>query len=494
MTRSIRWRLQGWYAVVLLLVVSGFAGLLYSLVHAALFQEIDAGLVAAAHYLDAHLRRFPSRELDGRPATGGSPSPGLHGRLNRPAPPSDSQELRLNDLTLPGRSGPAEGASAPNTYFAVWRADGSRLKASHLPGGDSFPASAGALPPAGPRVTQHEGFREVSILGPRRTQILVGRSVQKELAELHTLVWQLAAAGAVVLVVGLAGGWLVSARILQPVGAIAATASAISITNLSERIDPAAVERELEELAHVLNATFDRLEAAFERQARFTADASHELRTPLAIIRSHAQLALGRPRSADEYRRAVTACLHASDRMAALVDGLLILARADAGKFDLEQRPVDLRRLTEETLALFRPLAAGQDVSLAANLRPALVLGDAGRLAQVLTNLLNNAVRYNRPGGTVRVRLGTRDNAVALTVADTGRGIPEADRSHVFERFYRADAARSRASGGTGLGLAICKTILEAHGGLIAFTSELDQGTTFEVRLPRCHVEGDRLI
>jgi signal transduction histidine kinase len=350
-------------------VVAGFAGLLYSLVRAALFQEIDAGLVAAAHYLDANLRRFPARELDGRAATGGTASPGLHGRLNRPGPPADGPGV-WDELTLPGRS-PAEADGSPSTYFAVWRADGTLLKASRLPAGDAAPAFAAAPPPPDPRVTQRDGLRTASMLGPRRTQILVGRSVQRELAELRMLVYQLAAAGAVVLLVGLAGGWLVSARILQPVGAIAATASAISITNLSERIDPMAVERELEDLAHVLNATFDRLEAAFERQARFTADASHELRTPLAIIRSHAQLALGRPRSADEYRRAVTACLHASDRMAALVDGLLILARADAGKFDLERRPVDLRRLTEETLALFRPLAEGQDVSLAANLRPA---------------------------------------------------------------------------------------------------------------------------
>ena len=140
------------------------------------------------------------------------------------------------------------------------------------------------------------------------------------------------------LAVGLAGGWLASARILRPVAAISATASAISATNLSERIDAAAVDRELADLAGVLNATFDRLEAAFERQARFTADASHELRTPLAVLRSQAQLALSRPRSAEEYRKSIEECLRAAERMTALVEGLLTLARADAGKLDLRQR------------------------------------------------------------------------------------------------------------------------------------------------------------
>src|SRR5262249_46143957 len=156
------------------------------------------------------------------------------------------------------------------------------------------------------------------------------------------------------------GGWLISARILRPVAAISATASAISATNLSQRLDPQAVDRELAELAGVLNAMFDRLEAAFERQARFTADASHELRRPLAVLRSHAELALSRPRSAEEYRQTLETCLRAEGRMTALVEGLLTLARADAGKLDLLRQPVDLRQVTEESVALFRPLAEGK--------------------------------------------------------------------------------------------------------------------------------------
>jgi heavy metal sensor kinase len=387
----------------------------------------------------------------------------------------------LDEVTLPRQ--PADDDGADTAYFAVWRADGSLLKASQLPGGAAAPTFPAAAPPAVPLVTQRGDFREARMLGPHATRVLVGRPVAKELADLRALAWLLAGAGAAVLAVGLAGGWLISARILRPVAAIAATASAITETNLSERIDPAAVDRELEDLARVLNATFDRLEAAFERQARFTADASHELRTPLAVIRSHAQLALARPRTADEYRRAVEACLQAADRMAALAEGLLTLARADAGKLDLRRQPVDLRRLTEDTLALLRPLAEGQGVTVTARLGPAAVRGDADGLGRVVTNLLSNAVRYNRPGGTVHVRLGVTAGEAVLAVEDTGCGIPDSDRPHLFERFYRVDKARSRASGGTGLGLAICRSIVEAHGGAIGFDTHPGRGTTFWVRL-----------
>src|SRR5262249_54813187 len=155
------------------------------------------------------------------------------------------------------------------------------------------------------------------------------------------------------------------------------------------------------------------------------------------------------------------------------------LARADAGKLDLQREPVDLRKVTESTVALLGPLAAGQGVTVSARLEPAEVPGDADRLTRGVPNLGSNAIQYNRPGGEVRVSLGTASGEAVLAVADTGIGIPEADRPHIFERFYRVDKARSRASGGTGLGLAICKSIVAAHGGTIDFESQPGQGTTF---------------
>jgi heavy metal sensor kinase len=369
-------------------------------------------------------------------------------------------------------------------YFAVWRADGSLLKARGLPEPLDVRDLGPFLAPPQARWRQRGEYREIALGGPLGTRILVGQSVRREHAELRAFAWQLAGASVVVLAVGLAGGWLVSARILRPVAAIAATASAISETNLSERIDEATVDRELAGLADILNAMFARLEAAFERQVRFTADASHELRTPLAIIRSHAELALARPRTAEEYREAVETCLRASTRMTALVEGLLTLARADAGKLDLSREPVDLKRLVTETVALLRPLAEAKGLRVEMDLAPAIVRGDADRLAQVVTNLMSNAVQYNRPAGAVRLRLAVTDGWAVLSVGDTGRGIQEADRPHLFERFFRVDKARGRASGGHGLGLAICKSIVQAHGGTIGFQTEWEHGSTFWVRLP----------
>ena len=155
---------------------------------------------------------------------------------------------------------------------------------------------------------QRGEFREVTLHGPRNTTVLVGRSTRREEAEIRAMAWQLAGVGLGVLSFGLLGGWWISSRIFRPIAAMAATASKISATEMSGRIDSENADVELAELADVLNATFDRLQEAFERQAQFTADASHELRTPLAIIRSHAELALERPRPPEEYRRTLEAC------------------------------------------------------------------------------------------------------------------------------------------------------------------------------------------
>jgi signal transduction histidine kinase len=170
--------------------------------------------------------------------------------------------------------------------------------------------------------------------------------------------------------------------------------------------------------------------------------------------------------------------------MSALVEGLLTLARADAGKLDMRHENVDLKRVTADAMTQLRPLADSLGITLAAKLGPATVKGDPIRLGQVVTNLVTNAVRYNRPGGEVRVRLMAADGETVLTVEDTGYGIPPADQPHIFERFYRVSKDRSRLSGGSGLGLAITKSIVEGHDGMIGFTSEVDKGTTFEVHLP----------
>jgi heavy metal sensor kinase len=273
--------------------------------------------------------------------------------------------------------------------------------------------------------------------------------------------------------------------VLRPIATISEAARQISASDLSRRINVEETQSELGSLAATLNDTFDRLESAFKQQVRFTADASHELRTPLAVIHTQLELALSRDRSPEEYRQAMQACLRAARRMRSLVDSLLVLARADAGRLELKRERFDLAESVEECAAMLAPLASQRNVELtAATDTPAEVVADRTRVTQVITNLMNNAIAYNRDGGRVRVSVGREDGVAVLTVADTGVGIAPGDQADVFARFFRADKARSREAGGSGLGLAICKSIVDAHGGDIRFASRPGEGTTFTVRLP----------
>lgn len=255
------------------------------------------------------------------------------------------------------------------------------------------------------------------------------------------------------------------------------------------RIDVREVDSELGKLAAILNQMFARLEAAFERQVRFTGDASHELRTPLSVIQTAAQLSLSRPRSPEEYQESLETCLCASRRMKSIVEGLLALARNDAGQQDQQIEMLDWGTLVRDTVAALVTLAAEKNISIDVQAVSLLVCGDSTKLNQVVTNLVCNAIYYNRPGGTVDVTLAAVGPEAVLTVSDTGCGIPAADQPHIFERFYRVDKARSRDFGGSGLGLAICKSIVEGQGGRIGFTTEVDKGTTFVVHLPLAQVE-----
>ena len=239
------------------------------------------------------------------------------------------------------------------------------------------------------------------------------------------------------------------------------TISEINASNLSRRLNLAGVDTELSQLGLLVNQMLDRLENSFDQQARFTADASHELRTPLAIILSQVELALARTREPQAYRDALEACGRAAGRMKSLVENLLTLARADSDKLELRKDPVDLAKIASENILMLEPLAKERDVNVRIDAGPARVVGDAGRLSQVIMNLLSNAIQYNKPGGQVLITTATDQDQAILTVSDTGAGIPEADLPRLFSRFHRVDSARSRTTGGSGLGLAICRSSVE---------------------------------
>jgi heavy metal sensor kinase len=291
-------------------------------------------------------------------------------------------------------------------------------------------------------------------------------------------------AGTTVLLLGLVGGWWVATRAIRPIETISATAVKIAAGDFAQRINAADTDSELGRLAGVLNSTFARLEAAFAQQAQFTSDASHELRTPVSVILTQTQTALSRERPSSEYREALEACERAARRMRNLTESLLQLARLDAGQEPMKQEHFDLSRIVRECVEMVRPLAAERGIRIQDDVSSQECLGDAERIGQVVTNLLTNAIHFNRDQGEVRVSAHAEGDALFLAVADTGQGIPAEDIPHLFERFYRVDKSRSRIQGRNGLGLAICKAIIDAHGGSIGVSSQPGAGSTFTVKLP----------
>ncbi|MGC4054305.1 MAG: ATP-binding protein [Paludibaculum sp.] len=339
--------------------------------------------------------------------------------------------------------------------------------------------------PRGPQFARTRGqLREVALPLPRGFVLVAGRSIADDEAAMRRLALWLLAAGMGIFVLGLAGGAWVAARAIRPIDAISATAQRISAGDLSQRINVADTESELGRLAGVLNTTFARLEASFNQQARFTADASHELRTPVSVILTQTQTCLARERDSAEYKETLQACQRAAQRMRLLTESLLELARIDAGEEPMRRERFDLGRVARESAGLIRPLASQRKVTLETDLALAECAGDAEHVGQVATNLLSNAIHYNRESGAVTISVRLEGDHGVLRVADTGHGIAKEDQPHIFERLYRADKSRTRAEGRTGLGLAICKAIVDAHGGSIEVDSEPGAGSTFTVRLP----------
>jgi heavy metal sensor kinase len=426
-------------------------------------------------------------DFGGRGGPGGGPDPQL---TEIEVPVSIANRYGNGDV-----ADPRDPSDPDAPYYVVWDYDRGVVKTSRKNQDVPDPAGRPAIvqgPPPNPAfiaaqavsIRQRGDFREAYLNGPAGSRVLVGRSIRPDESELARIAWLLAGTGATLLVIGLAGGWVLSFRAIRPIRAITAAAQEISASNLSRRIDTADTDSELGTLAAVLNDAFARLESTFQQQVRFTADASHELRTPLAVIHTHTQLALSRERSPEEYRKTLETCLRASTRMKGLVDSLLVLAKADAGRLTLDRQHVDLATIVEDSLTMVMPLGEERGITLVPDLQPAKVYADPGRISQVVINLLTNAIRYNREQGSVRISVRSDGASALLAIADTGVGIPTASQAHLFERFYRVDEARSREQGGSGLGLAICKSIVEAHGGTIGFESQEGVGTTFTVRLP----------
>jgi len=497
MIKSLRVRLQVWHAFILLLVIIGFGAALYFQMRHSLFRDIDNELASNARLLRADLERSLSDgirrigPIPDRPRPDRGPDRGPDGFDNDRPPRSGRPPFR-------------RGSEWEPPYYAVFARDGDRIAqggeirrgpgpASPGPGDrdqgsrvqDNRPIpDAPSAPRRGNEFRSHDGLREIVMRATEGHLIVVGRDVAPMLDGLNRFLLPIVLSGFGVLAAGLIGGWWLSGRAIEPLNRISETAAEINANQLTRRIDTATMDSELERLGIILNSMLQRLETSFVQQSRFVADASHELRTPISVLQMHCELALSRDRTSLEYQNTIATCGRATERMRSLTEDLLTLARADAGQLIVRKEPIDLAGIVAESISLLRPLADERKVTIVYDNTTAICVGDANHLSRLVNNVLGNAILYNRPSGQVVLEIAADGTFTTLTIRDTGIGMSEEVLNHLFERFYRANEARSRETGGSGLGLSICKSIAIALDGKLVITSKQNVGTTAVLRLP----------
>ena len=320
-------------------------------------------------------------------------------------------------------------------------------------------------------------------------KIRIGTSFEPLEADIEQVTELLIVVGSVTLLISPIGGYWLAGRATRPIAHIIDTTARLHPSNLSERLPRRGTNDELDRLSATINGFLDRIGRYLEQNRDFTANAAHELRSPLAAIQNSLEVALNADRSTDEYKDLLAEILDECGALRVLVNQLLLLAENDAGRLQPTTEKVELDGVVQKAFDMFLGVAEAADVDLrVAALEPVRVAGDAGRLRQVVNNLIDNAIKFTRAGGSVEIKLwsSASDGTARFSVCDTGSGIPPADLPYIFDRFYRGDKGRirERRTRGTGLGLAICQSIIAAHDGRIEVESIVDQGTTMTVILP----------
>jgi two-component system OmpR family sensor kinase len=443
---SLRVRLVLWYAAVLASVVAIYGGAVCYQAWRSLLSALDAELQGAALQVAASLRPAGDDQFD------------------VDLSPRIVDFFRQND-------------NPP--YYAIWNPRGELIDRSDVSDVQQRP------PRSGPRTI--DGRREVSVTALSGAVVLVGRSLADVSARQRSLILNVALVGIATLALAVVGGWFVASRSLAPIARISRVAQAMSAGELGARIPIEHTETELGQVASSLNDAFDRLQDAIEQQRRFTADASHELRTPISVIRAELDWALNRARTPQEYRQSLEVCRRATLRTQEMIEALLRTARAEAAEPRAGPDAVSIAVMTGDIVDNLAPLTNQRGVQVTVAGDDFNVVGDAGRLREALSNVIANAIQYNRTGGTVAITL-TRDGQTGrIEVADSGIGIPDWAVSRVFDRFFRVDPARGRDGGaGAGLGLAVTRAIVDAHRGSVSCSSREGAGSRFVVTLPTC--------
>jgi heavy metal sensor kinase len=453
----IRVRMTAWHIAVLALIVAALGAFLVLRLHSDLLAATDTRLKSAVDQIAI----------------------GYHNE--------GASEAR--DVSATVLSGKATASQVMDRSGRVNASYGGGVAATPmLDAGDIRGALAGArvyrTKNLGP---SHRLFRVVgraTTRGDRTFVVVAGEAtaaVDRSVSRLRTL---LVIGWPVAILIAAASGWWLATRALRPISRMTDEADGMAVDRLSDRLPVPATGDEVARLAETLNRMLGRVEAGVQEQHRLVGDASHELRSPLAAIRAEIEVSLRGDELGSEARAVLLSTLEEVERLSAIVDGLLILASADQGALDLHLAPVDLARVTGETVARLRALAATHEVEFVLSLEPAAARGDARWLAQAAGNLLDNAVKFGPSGGTVIVTTAVRRHECLLRVLDEGPGIPAEDRERIFDRFYRRDRARTRGLGGTGIGLSIVREIALAHRGRVWVEEAPGGGSAFTLAIP----------
>jgi two-component system, OmpR family, sensor kinase len=480
MLNSVRVRLTLWYSAVLAVVLLVLGGAMYLLLARNAMQSTDSNLSELA---DAFLTTVDA-ELESDTSL-----PGLVEAAREAI-----AEHRFRDdafvvldpdgkIVITSEDWPVAGGARREFPHEVFASESfQKLARSTGHGARTFAHVAGG----------RDGYRGVVrnfAVGSREFTLVVLQSLHRQQKVLEGILQTFAVVIPFAVILATAGGYFLAKKSLAPVVAMSTQAGKISASNLHERLKIRNERDELGHLAKSFNELLDRLDASFEQQHRFMADASHELRTPVAILRGEAEVSLSREaRSPDEYRESLGIVRAEAGRLSQIVEDLFTLARADAGQHPLVKRKFYLDELVTEAVHSARALAVEKEIALVCETsEECLFLGDEGLLRRMVMNLLSNAIKYTPRTGRVSVACRAAGDRYDLTVSDSGPGIVAELQARIFDRFFRVDTARSREDGdkgGAGLGLSIARWIAEAHGGSLELMSSGSKGSVFSAFLP----------
>jgi heavy metal sensor kinase len=457
---SVRTRLTLWYATVLALALIAFAVLVYYAAASISYARQDESLQSTAETVaSAYVQELEEEQSVAK-----------------------ANEVVLAEMVF------------PNRYVEVVDAGGRVVAWSSNLAGHQLTIPAPALNEGRTRGSSFLVLNDLRVavvpLSPDRTRQLGFAIVAEPLSVieegLRRLRLYFLGGAPLILVLASLGGYFLARKSLSPIALMNQQTQRITAENLSAQLDVANPRDEVGRLGVTINALLARLDAAFQEQKRFIADASHELRTPLAVLRGETEVALGRERTSAEYKESLALIKDEAERLSRIVENLFMLARQPVDAPSVLAEPVRLDELIADCVRAAQVLATqkGLELGILSPLPKVSIKGDDEMLNRMILNLLDNAVKYTPAGGKISIGLGSQNGAARIIVSDTGIGIPLADQPRIFDRFYRVDKTRSRALGGAGLGLSIARWIVEGHGGSLSVESAPGRGSTFTVELP----------